>query len=63
MSLTSEINEELAAEIRIQQSVLIVRNMPMLGLGNTVAMGVIALVDWNSFLASFAIIPAVILLA
>ncbi len=34
MSLTPEINEELAAEIRIPQSVLIVRNMPVLGLGN-----------------------------
>jgi len=62
MSLSSDISEQLAAEIRIQQSVLVVRNMPVLGMGNAAAIGVVAFVEWDVFLSSYAIIPALLLL-
>lgn len=56
-----ETNEELDAEIRIQQSVLVIRGMPVLLLGNTIAIGLVAARDWNHFLSNHAIVPALIL--
>ena len=56
-----EVTEELAAEIRIQQSVQVIRNMPVLIGGNATAVGVLAIIDWSNFTSSYSYIPAAIL--
>ncbi len=58
----AEIGEDLAAEIRIRQSVLVIRNMPVLVLGNAAGAGVVAAMDWDVFVSSYAVVPASILL-
>jgi PAS domain S-box-containing protein len=58
----SELNDDLSREIRIRQSMLVVRAMPVLIGGNLIAVAVIAELAWSSFLSSYAIAPAVVLI-
>lgn len=53
--------EDLSDEVRIHQSVLTVRGMPVLLLGNPAALAMAAWSNWTNFFSSYAVIPAAIL--
>lgn len=53
--------EDLSDEVRIQQSVMTARGMPVLLLGNPAALAVIAWFNWTHFFSSYAVIPAAFL--
>ena len=54
----TDLNGDLAGEIRIRQSMLVVRGMPVLIGGNLTAVLLIAQLDWNKFVSSYAVAPA-----
>ncbi len=54
----SDLDDDLSGEIRIRQSVLVVRGMPVLIAGNLTAVVLIAQLDWSSFVSSYAVAPA-----
>jgi|GEM_PF-4298643 len=58
----AETDQELSDEIRVHQSMLVVRGMPVLILGNFFAAGLIAQLDWRAFVDSRAWIAAAVLM-
>ncbi|MDP6343730.1 MAG: hypothetical protein QF491_09380, partial [Alphaproteobacteria bacterium] len=58
----SEPDQDLSVEIRVHQSMLVVRGMPVLILGNIAAVGLVVLLDWARFVSSHAWFAAVVLL-
>jgi len=58
----AEADQDLSAEIRVQQSMLVVRGMPVLILGNVCAAGLIAQLDWAAFMGGGAWIAAAVLM-
>ncbi len=54
----SELDGDLSGEIRIRQSMLVVRGMPVLIGGNLTAVLLIAQLDWEKFVSSYAVAPA-----
>ena len=56
----TDLNDNVAREIRIRQSMLVVRMIPILIAGNLAGIGVIAQLDWSRFVASHAVWAAVV---
>ncbi len=59
----SEVDENLSGELRIHQTVLVARGMPVLVVGNPVGVALLAMLDWRHFLSSYAVVPAAFLIA
>jgi PAS domain S-box-containing protein len=51
----TDLNDTVAREIRIRQSLLVVRMIPILIAGNLAGIGVIAQLNWDRFVSSYAV--------